>query len=111
MFVVLLCAALAAEQPAATAPPTPEQLRFFENHVRPVLVERCPKCHGDKKQWAGLRLDSRDALLNRIYANQETAVVDRAIDVHVGKVREKLGDDPTQPRFIATVRGVGYKLL
>lgn len=57
------------------------------------------------------RVFSRDALLNRIYANQEAAVVDRAIDVHIGKVREKLGDDPTDPRFIATVRGVGYKLL
>ena len=57
------------------------------------------------------RVFSRDALLNRIYANQEAVVVDRAIDVHVGKVREKLGDDPVHPRFIATVRGVGYKLL
>jgi DNA-binding response OmpR family regulator len=57
------------------------------------------------------RVFSRDALLNRIYAHQESAVVDRAIDVHVGKVREKLGDDPARPRFIATVRGVGYKLL
>ncbi len=57
------------------------------------------------------RVFSRDALLNRIYANQEAAVVDRAIDVHVGKVRIKLGDDPAHPRFIATVRGVGYKLL
>ncbi|HEY6102185.1 MAG TPA: response regulator transcription factor [bacterium] len=57
------------------------------------------------------RVFSRDALLNRIYANQEAAVVDRAIDVHIGKVREKLGDDPVDPRFIATVRGVGYKLL
>lgn len=57
------------------------------------------------------RVFTRDALLNRIYAHQESAVVDRAIDVHVGKVREKLGDDPARPRFIATVRGVGYKLL
>lgn len=57
------------------------------------------------------RVYSRDALLNRIYAQHEAAVVDRAIDVHVGKLREKLGDDPAQPRFIVTVRGVGYKLL
>ncbi len=57
------------------------------------------------------RVFTRDALLNRIYAHQESAVVDRAIDVHVGKLREKLGDDPASPRFIATVRGVGYKLL
>lgn len=57
------------------------------------------------------RVYSRDSLLNRIYAHHEAAVVDRAIDVHVGKLREKLGDDPAQPRFIVTVRGVGYKLL
>jgi DNA-binding response OmpR family regulator len=37
--------------------------------------------------------------------------VDRTIDVHVGKLREKLGDDPTNPRYIATVRGIGYKLI
>jgi len=54
---------------------------------------------------------TRDALLNFIYANHEAAVVDRTIDVHIGKLREKLGDDPAQPRYIATVRGLGYKLL
>jgi DNA-binding response OmpR family regulator len=57
------------------------------------------------------RAYSREQLLNRIYAFHEAAVVDRTIDVHVGKVREKLGDDPNRPRYIATVRGVGYKLL
>jgi DNA-binding response OmpR family regulator len=57
------------------------------------------------------RAFSRDQLLNRIYAYSEADVVDRTIDVHVGKLREKLGDDPARPRFIATVRGIGYKLL
>ncbi|MGQ0550411.1 MAG: response regulator [Armatimonadota bacterium] len=57
------------------------------------------------------RAFSREQLLNRIYAFHEVDVVDRTIDVHVGKLREKLGDDPASPRFIATVRGVGYKLL
>jgi two-component system alkaline phosphatase synthesis response regulator PhoP len=37
--------------------------------------------------------------------------VDRTIDVHIGKLREKLGDNPSQPRYIQTVRGIGYKLL
>lgn len=32
------------------------------------------------------------------------------VDVHVGHVRRKLGDDPAAPRFIATVRGVGYRM-
>jgi DNA-binding response OmpR family regulator len=57
------------------------------------------------------RAFTRDQLLNSIYTMHEAAVVDRVIDVHVGKLRQKLGDDPVKPRFIATVRGVGYKLL
>jgi hypothetical protein len=36
---------------------------FFERRVRPVLIERCVKCHGPKKQESGLRLDSREAIL------------------------------------------------
>lgn len=32
------------------------------------------------------------------------------VDVHVAHVRRKLGDDPASPRFIDTVRGVGYRL-
>ncbi len=57
------------------------------------------------------RAFTREQLLNRVYAFHEVDVVDRTIDVHIGKLREKLGDDPASPRFIATVRGVGYKLL
>ncbi len=32
------------------------------------------------------------------------------VDVHVAHLRRKLGDDPTRPRFIDTVRGVGYRM-
>ena len=32
------------------------------------------------------------------------------VDVHIGHVRRKLGDDADQPRFIRTVRGVGYRM-
>jgi transposase-like protein/cytochrome c553 len=42
---------------------TPEQISFFESKVRPLLIERCHKCHGAEKQEAGLRLDARAALL------------------------------------------------
>ncbi|WP_373650396.1 PSD1 and planctomycete cytochrome C domain-containing protein [Schlesneria sp. DSM 10557] len=63
MIGVLLSLLLAAEEPAALQSPTTEQLQFFESDVRPVLVEHCQKCHGPQKEWAGLRVDSRDALL------------------------------------------------
>lgn len=32
------------------------------------------------------------------------------VDVHIGHLRRKLGDDPTAPRFIRTVRGYGYRM-
>jgi DNA-binding response OmpR family regulator len=35
---------------------------------------------------------------------------DHLVDVHVANLRRKLGDDPTRPRFVETVRGVGYRL-
>ena len=35
---------------------------------------------------------------------------DHLVDVHVANLRRKLGDDPAHPRFVETVRGVGYRL-
>lgn len=35
---------------------------------------------------------------------------DHLVDVHVGHVRRKLGDNPSEPRFVLTVRGVGYRM-
>lgn len=32
------------------------------------------------------------------------------VDIHIGHIRRKLGDDPANPRFILTVRGVGYRM-
>jgi len=36
---------------------------------------------------------------------------ERTIDAHIKNLRQALGDDPRDPRYILTVRGVGYKLL
>ena len=51
---------------------------------------------------------SRDELLNHCYHHGE-AVIDRVIDVHIGKLRQKIEDDASRPRFILTVRGYGYR--
>ncbi|HEY2249495.1 MAG TPA: PSD1 and planctomycete cytochrome C domain-containing protein [Planctomycetaceae bacterium] len=48
---------------AADPPVSAEQVKFFEKRIRPVLVEHCQSCHGEKKQEGGLRLDSRESLL------------------------------------------------
>lgn len=55
------------------------------------------------------RVLSRDQLLDAVYGHDEAGVLDRTIDVHVGRLRDKLADRPEQPRYVATVRGVGYR--
>ncbi len=52
---------------------------------------------------------SRDQLMNRIHG-REAGPYDRAIDVQIGRLRRKLGDDPAQPALIKSVRGAGYLL-
>ncbi len=51
----------------------------------------------------------RQALLDRVWGTDFVAD-DHLVDVHVANLRRKLGDDPARPRFVETVRGVGYRL-
>jgi two-component system, OmpR family, response regulator ResD len=55
------------------------------------------------------RVLTRDQLLDAVYGHVEADVLDRTIDVHVRRLRDKLGDDPDKPRYVATVRGAGYR--
>jgi cytochrome c553 len=55
--------ALSATAAETASAPTAAQLEFFEKEVRPVLADNCYKCHGEKKQKSGLRLDSREFIL------------------------------------------------
>jgi DNA-binding response OmpR family regulator len=55
------------------------------------------------------RVLSRDQLLDAVYGHDGADVLDRTVDVHVGRLRDKLGDNADQPRYVATVRGVGYR--
>lgn len=51
----------------------------------------------------------RQALLDRVWG-ADVIAEDHLVDVHIGNLRRKLGDDPGRPRFVETVRGVGYRL-
>ncbi len=54
------------------------------------------------------RVFSRTELLRHFY-EQEEAVIERVIDVHINKLRQKIEPDPASPIFIETVRGFGYR--
>jgi DNA-binding response OmpR family regulator len=58
-------------------------------------------------QHAGLVL-SRQQLLERVWEYEYGD--ERLVDVHVGRLRAKIEDEPGNPRHLVTVRGLGYKL-
>jgi DNA-binding response OmpR family regulator len=55
------------------------------------------------------RVLSRDQLLDAVYGHEAADILDRTIDVHIRRLRDKLDDDPEAPRYVQTVRGVGYR--
>lgn len=73
-------------------------LTTYEFQLLRVLAER-----------AGQVL-SRDQLLQLVQGSTEESF-DRSIDVHVSRLRHKLEPDPRHPRFLKTIRGVGYMLV
>jgi len=56
------------------------------------------------------RVYSRGQLIEKVWG-WDFFGDERIVDVHIRKIRQKLGDDPTDPRYIATVRGVGYRFM
>ncbi|WP_108658596.1 response regulator [Acuticoccus kandeliae] len=70
-----------------------------------------------------IRLTDRERRLMRLFASRPGATIprhelvadedlgDRAIDVQINRLRRKLEDDPAAPRYLQTIRGLGYRLL
>jgi two-component system response regulator CpxR len=56
------------------------------------------------------RVKTREQLLLEV-SDRDLEAFDRSIDVRIGALRRKLGDDARAPKLIETVRGVGYRLL
>ncbi|MGC8971279.1 MAG: winged helix-turn-helix domain-containing protein [bacterium] len=55
------------------------------------------------------RVMSREYLLSHVWG-EDFYGDDRTVDVHIRWLREKLEDDPSNPKYIQTVRGIGYIL-
>jgi len=55
------------------------------------------------------KIFTRDELIAYLYPRDEAVVIDRVIDVHIGKLRHKVEKNPSRPRLILTVRGIGYQ--
>lgn len=53
----------------------------------------------------------RENLLERLYPYLEKEVMERTIDAHIKKLREKIEEHPSNPKRIQTVRGMGYKFV
>jgi DNA-binding response OmpR family regulator len=56
------------------------------------------------------RVFTRAQLLERVWG-WDYFGAERVVDVHIGNLRKTLGDDASDPRFVGTVRGVGYKFV
>lgn len=55
------------------------------------------------------RVLSRQQLLDALYGDARGEALERTIDVHIGRLRAKLKDSASRPRYVATVRGSGYR--
>lgn len=86
-------------------------LTFFEVYRNDELLELTPKefellLYLVERQG---RVITREHMLNSVW-NYEFAGDSRIVDVHISHLRDKLEENPKQPQFIKTVRGLGYKL-
>jgi DNA-binding response OmpR family regulator len=53
---------------------------------------------------------TRDDFLDKIWGEDNVYVSTRTIDSHIANIRKKIEDDPSNPKFLLSIRGVGYKL-
>lgn len=56
-------------------------------------------------------IHDRETLIGHLYPYAEDSVLDRTIDAHIKKLREKIEEDTSKPQRIQTVRGMGYKFV
>jgi len=57
------------------------------------------------------RTMTRNQLLDSVWELKADGIYSRTVDVHIGRIRRKIGDDPIKPQYILTVPGFGYKMV
>jgi two-component system OmpR family response regulator len=58
---------------------------------------------------SGFALSREEIITNVEAINYESSV--KSIDVMIGRLRSKIEEDPKKPRYIISLRGIGYKLI
>jgi two-component system, OmpR family, alkaline phosphatase synthesis response regulator PhoP len=102
-----------------SAPAPAQTLRFGDlaiDQERRVVTRGVVELALTSTEWSLLvtlaahpgRVWTRAALLEQVWGPNYFGD-DHVVDVHIANLRKKLGDDPAAPRFIGTVRGVGYR--
>lgn len=96
--------------------------RLTAGGIEVEVEARRVRSSGRDVELTGLEFDLLVALLRRSgrvvprssllaeAGRDDVTVGERTVDVHISKLRRKLGDDPRAPRLIRTIRGVGYVL-
>ena len=69
-----------------------------------IPVERVAADGGLAEGW------TPDTATDWIWAQVQPASYEHLVEVHIANLRRKLGDDPHNPRYVCTVRGVGYRM-
>lgn len=105
-----------------TPPPSGGSVRIDVGSLAIDLAKRSVRVDGTARALTAVQFDllaalardpgrvfSREQLLEAIHEDASEGY-ERTIDAHVKNLRRALGDASARPRFIATVRGVGYKL-
>lgn len=83
---------------------------YFDDGSQEDLSERESELVGFLVQERG-RVVTRHEILSRVWRLNPDTLTTRTIDVHVGRLREKLRDDSTNPRIIRTQWGKGYQFI
>ena len=85
---------------------SPAMRWFFRRKVNAVIDELNTRLPLKIRQF---KMTDREVLIDRVWGTDYVGDT-KTLDVHVKRLRAKLEPDPSEPKYLVTVRGLGYKL-